>query len=105
MKYKLITPVTYYDGKDIPTDDKENSPAMTYKDIVVRALNIDIPNTQYPPDQKAKAFFITKKAFEPDAEGMVEFTADDISLILERIKLFFMPVIVGRAEEFFNQKN
>src|SRR5258708_34314108 len=104
MIYNLLEVLKDYEGKNTKIDEtKEDSPPLDFKYILYTALNITTQQYPMTPEEKAKAFFVTQKAYLKPEE--CELTADEVSFVLSRIKKVYTPLVSGRDEEFFNQKN
>ena len=96
MKYKILETVNDYAGKPILNDGK---PWM-WKDVIISALNGMVKNEEMTADEKVKCFKLSMMAYQNDE---VEYTAEDVTFILKRIQMLFAPIVVGRADEFFNK--
>ncbi len=98
MKYKINEPVLDYEKNPI----KEGKELLTWKAVVHYALNTRAKADEVLSKDKAlMCFSITKRAFE---EKEPEFTIEEVAFILSRIALTYKPLVIGRAEEFFNKK-
>ena len=99
MKYKITDMVIDYNGKPLKEGDKE----LDWRTVVHVALNSTATTTDVlTNEQKAKCYGMTLNAFQNEE---VEFTIEEVAFLMERIKKVYKPVVIGRAEEFFNKKN
>lgn len=97
MKYKITETVNDYTNKPILNEGK----SWMWKDVIISALNGMVKNEEMSADDKVKCFKLSVQAYQQDE---VEYSADDVTFILKRIQMLFTPLVVGRADEFFNQK-
>jgi len=98
MKYKVKETVLDYEKKPI----KEGGKDLTWQMVIHYALNSKIEGESVlPKDKSLMCFSITKRAFE---EKEPDFTIEETAFILSRISQTYKPLVIGRAEEFFNKK-
>jgi tRNA(Leu) C34 or U34 (ribose-2'-O)-methylase TrmL len=99
MTYNLLETVKDYEGQPLLKKTGETEVPTTWQTIMIDVVNsIDNSTT---PEEKKKIFAVTTKAFtNPSA---VEYSADEVALILSQIEKFSFPVIIGQADKFFNQ--
>jgi hypothetical protein len=97
MTYNLLETIKMYDGKDVLEGDPSKS--ITWQDVIGGVVNsVDNETTG---EVKAKIYRITIKAYDKPKEA--QYTADEVATILSQITKFSTPLIIGRAEDFFNQ--
>ena len=101
MKIKVTDKILQYDGTPILDIDQK---PMTWRKIFFYVLNISypteqgLPQQQFIPEEKEKAFAITTKIYISDE---VELSTEECNFILEQIKKKESPLILGRAKELF----
>lgn len=100
MTYNLNEILKDYEGKDVL--DVDNTTPLAWKTIVVKALN-DTIDAQTTSEEKMKRFSLSIKIV--DHPENIELSADEISLILNGVNKAYTALVVGRADQFFNQKN
>lgn len=97
MLYNLLQTIKDYKGNDYTEGDPPKT--VTWQDVIGGAVNsIDSTTTG---EEKAKIYRVTIKAY--DKPKTVEYTADEISLILSQLKKFTAPLVLGQGEDFFNK--
>jgi len=102
MIFDLTQVLKGYDGTDFTqTDNKGVKTTLNWVTVVETAVNF--VNAQTPPEEKSKAFFLTLRAHQDPIKA--DYTVEDCSFILKKIREVYIPLVVGRAEEFFNAKN
>jgi len=85
----------------LSTDGKESD--VILKDVSINALLADIREQGVKPEtgrEKLKKFKLARKI---DAGGEIELTAEEISLIKEKIGKGYSTLVVGRAYELLEQ--
>lgn len=97
MKYKITDKVLDYSGKPL----KEGENDLDWREVIRTALNSQDAQEKLTPDQQAKCYRITTTCYKANE---VELTVEETAFIIERIRKFYRPVVIGRAEEFFNKK-
>lgn len=105
MKIDFDSAITDLNKKEIktPIDGKEG--VLTLKTISVNALLAELPlNQRENPEtgrEKLKKFKLAEKINDG---GEVELTAEDISLIKEKIGKTYATLIVGKSYELLEQE-
>lgn len=99
MLYNLLEKLKTYDGKDFLEGDPQH--IVTWQDVIAGAVNsVDNATTG---EEKAKIYRVTIKAYDKPKE--TKYTADEVALILSQLKKFSLPIVIGQAEDFFNQES
>jgi hypothetical protein len=101
MTFDLSPVILNYDGSPIMQGTIPEDKPMTYKDLIVGALNQVDATT--PAEEKSRRYFLTVKCYEHTSA--VDLTPEDIAFILPCIRKNYFPIAVGRAEELFDPKN
>jgi len=99
MKVNILSAIKDYKGENIKKNEKED---ITWQDVVYTSLNNFAPGEQPTSEVKQKCYQITKKIYDSNEPDL---TVSEIAFILERIeKIQMMPIICGKAKEFFDKK-
>lgn len=99
MKLKVTSDILDYSGKptlEVQPDGKEKH--VTWQDIIFTVLHSTNKDEVLTKEEKEKFYRITKSVFE---NKEVELSVEDRALILERVSIFYGPLVYGRAKEFF----
>lgn len=97
MKINVNSIVKSYENEPVKDGDKD----VTFKSVIFQALNLTIQDEKLSEDDKMKCYDLTSRMY---ARTEVEYSIEEAAFILNRIKKMFGPLVVGRANEFFNNK-
>jgi hypothetical protein len=95
MTIDVTKTIPDYKGEPVKDGGKD----LTWRDVIYSALNTQLPSENLTNDQKMKAYQLTKRAFDSD---VVELSVEERAFILERVKVIYIPLIIGRAVELFD---
>lgn len=97
MKVDLTASIKNFDGTDIVADDTKKP--VTYLDVLGQIL---INSKQEDTAEiKSKLFQVCTKMYAGKAKE-IDFTAEQIALIIERVGHFGTPLVVGRVKELLD---
>jgi hypothetical protein len=99
VQVNVTEPVRGYNNEPIRTNG-ESGPVTIWREILVGALNNFAPNENLSGEDKLRCFRISLKLTEQE---VVDLSVDECSFILGRVKQLYGPLIIGRADQLFNQ--
>lgn len=91
-----------YKGETLKTTEDGKERNQIWRDIIFTALNNNRQEERLNEEEKLKCFRISMMVLSNDE---VDLTIDDWTFVKGRIdKIYFAPLIIGRAAEFFDPK-
>jgi len=103
MKVDVNVVLKTLDGKGLKDNDgNDNVVDATLKMAIVNALLSPVQNES--GIEKVKKYELAKRAYNTTNDELVELSAEDITLIKNRIGEVYPPLIVGQAYDLLEQK-
>ncbi len=98
MKVLVTNKILDYENKPLKEGDRE----LIWRDIIFLSMNTQLKDEILTSEQKQKCYQITTKAYQ---DNEADYTVEQVAYILERVKKIYNPLVVGRAEEYFNKNS